>query len=224
MQLTKFVHSCVLVETDQSTALFDPGIMSEQALDNTIITKLDDIFITHSHTDHNSLSAISKLVSQFPDVRITASAPVVSQLAEANLLASSITPEEAEIFESRHQAGGKLFTTPEQIGIHYLNVFTHPGDSHSFKETKSILALPVTAPWGSTVNAVKLGLKLQPRYILPIHDWHWQDAARLNTYDQLEAIFAEAGITFLKPETGVPIDIPPSRKQGAKLKKAKIYN
>lgn len=208
MKITKFVHSCVLVETAESAALFDPGIMSEQALQDALIQKLDDIFISHEHSDHYSPAAVKNLVSQFPDVRITAPRAVADLLAKENLPISTIAPETAVLFASPHEDGTPIFTAPQQIGVHYQDFYTHPGDSHSFNETKAILALPVTAPWGSTVAAVRLGLKLQPRYILPIHDWHWQDQARQNTYDQLERIFGQAGITFLKPETGIAIELP----------------
>lgn len=96
---------------------------------------------------------------------------------------------------------------PNQIGFHYLNILSDPGDSHSFSETKSILALPITAPWGSSLSAVNLALKLRPRYIIPIHDWQWRDEVRESLYIRFEQIFNDAGITFYKPETGIPLEI-----------------
>jgi L-ascorbate metabolism protein UlaG (beta-lactamase superfamily) len=88
--------------------------------------------------------------------------------------------------------------------VHYLNVLTDPGDSHTFQQTKEILALPITAPWGAMVRAVNVALELQPKYIIPIHDWHWSDDARAQAYDMLEPLFEGQGITFIKPVTGEP--------------------
>jgi L-ascorbate metabolism protein UlaG (beta-lactamase superfamily) len=98
-----------------------------------------------------------------------------------------------------------MFEAPEQRAVHYLDRLTHPGDSHSFAETKAILALPVQAPWGSTRNAVKLALQLKPKYIVPIHDWHWNDAAREQIYGRFERLLTPEGITFLKLKNSEPI-------------------
>ncbi|HEX7368172.1 MAG TPA: hypothetical protein VF261_00765, partial [Candidatus Saccharimonadales bacterium] len=61
--------------------------------------------------------------------------------------------------------------------------------------------------WGSTVKAVEVALALKPQHIVPIHDWHWNDAARESAYDSLERLFAQQGITFHKMTTGEPITI-----------------
>jgi len=207
MKITKFVHSCLLVETPDHVALFDPGMMSESAFTIENLARLDDIFITHKHADHLSTPFIKKLVTKFPDVRITSSPEVVTQLAAENITASTTPPSGAVLFDSPHESVEPLFPTPEEIGIHYLDVLSDPGDSHHFTEAKAILALPVTAPWGSAIAAVKLGLQLHPRYILPIHDWHWRDEVREMMYNDFEKIFKDVGIQFFKLETGKPVEI-----------------
>lgn len=208
MKITKFVHSCLLVEMPEPvnrTALFDPGSMSESALDVDALEYLDDIFITHQHNDHISLPLIKKLVAKFPDVRITAPSEVVEQLQAENITASSQPPEGVKFFDSPHESVAPIFPDCQEIGVHYLETLSHPGDSHSFHETMPVLALPVTAPWGATIKAVNLALELKPKYIVPIHDWHWRDEAREQMYDGLEQLFGKQGITFLKMETGQPV-------------------
>ncbi len=208
MKITKFVHSCLLVEMPapvNRTALFDPGVMSEQALDVDSLEYLDDIIITHQHPDHLSLPLIQKLISKFPAASITAPADAVAILKEQAITASSEPSDGIVFFDAPHEKTYPMFPSPDEIGVHYLDTLSDPGDSHTFSETKAILALPVQAPWGSTVNAVNLALKLKPKYVVPIHDWHWSDAARTSMYDRLEEIFKEQGITFLKMETGVPV-------------------
>jgi L-ascorbate metabolism protein UlaG (beta-lactamase superfamily) len=210
MKITKFVHSCLLVEMPEPvnrTALFDPGSMSEEALDVDNLMYLDDIIITHEHGDHFSLPLVQKLVAKFPQVRITATEPVVQQLSAAGIKASSQESDGIKFFESPHESVEPMFPRPEEIGVHYLDLLSDPGDSHSFRETKQILALPVTAPWGATTKAVNLALELKPKYVLPIHDWHYRDEARTSTYDRLETVFAEHDITFCKLETGTPVVI-----------------
>lgn len=208
MKITKFVHSCLLVEMPppvNRTALFDPGTMSEAALDVEKLEFLDDIIYTHNHNDHFNLGLLKRLLAAFPNVRITATPELVEQLSAENIQATSKPSEGIVFFESPHESVAPLFSQPQQIGVHYLDIFTDPGDSHSFHETKPVLALPIQAPWGSSIRAINLALELKPKYIVPIHDWHWSDAARLSQYDRYEEVFAERGITFLKPETGKPI-------------------
>jgi L-ascorbate metabolism protein UlaG (beta-lactamase superfamily) len=204
MKITKLVHSCLLVEQPDRTALFDPGTMSEDAVNVDSLAFLDDIIITHSHQDHFSIDLIKALVKKFPAVRITAPSDVVKQLTDAGITASDQPSEGIVFFEAPHEIVDPMFPTPPEFGIHYLDRLTHPGDSHSFTETKKILALPVTAPWGTTVKAVDLGLTLKPKYIIPIHDWHWQAAAQEQTYNRLEQLFKEANITFIKAKNGEP--------------------
>lgn len=212
MKITKFVHACLLVEMPEPvnrTVLFDPGVFSEEALRAHNFEFLDDIVITHAHQDHMQIPLIQWLVGKFPSVRILAPSEAVVQLTDAGLNASTTPSEGFVLFDSPHEIIRPFFDSepPEEIGVHYLDALSHPGDSHSFKETKAILALPVQAPWGSPNNAVKLGLELKPKHILPIHDWHWSDQARAASYGSMEGVFAEAGITFHMLETGVPVVI-----------------
>ncbi|HVU59962.1 MAG TPA: MBL fold metallo-hydrolase [Candidatus Saccharimonadales bacterium] len=211
MKITKYVHSCLLVEEageHPRAALFDPGEYSPVPVDS--LQRLDDIFITHQHPDHMDVALVARLQAKFPDVRIVAPADAIVLLTQGGVKGVTATPPEgAQLFEAPHADIRPFAETPppQEIGIHYRNKVTHPGDSHDFHETMAMLALPVQAPWGSTVNAVRLALELKPKYVVPIHDWHWRDEARTGTYERLARRFAEAGITFLKLENGVPIVI-----------------
>ena len=208
MKITKLIHSCLLVEMPDPvnrTALFDPGIMSEAAVQVDTLQYLDDIIITHNHADHMSVPLIKKLKDKFPEVRITATAEAARDLLEEGIEALTEETPGIVFFKSPHEDVSPLAEQPEQNGINYLNLLTHPGDSHSFGSTLPVLALPVTAPWGSTIRAVNLAISLGPKYIIPIHDWHWSEEARKQTYDRLSKFFKNNGIEFLQPETGVPI-------------------
>lgn len=211
MKITKFVHSCLLIEMPapvNRTVLFDPGIMSEEALQVNRLTYLDDICITHDHSDHVSISLLQRLIDKFPEANLTAPASVLEVLRANGITKGEEKPPAGiTLFNSPHEQGEPLFSTPPQFGYHFLDVLSHPGDSHSFHETKRVLALPVTAPWGTTVRAVNIALNLHPEYVVPIHDWHWSEDARHGMYESLERIFGGAGIRFLKMETAQPVVI-----------------
>lgn len=210
MKITKFGHACVLVEiqdgTTTRTALFDPGLWSNVPLAD--ISNLDDIFISHGHPDHIDMDVLKALVVKFPNVRITAPTEVVTLLhANGFPQAADVPPEGAAFFVSPHEGHAPFMTPPQEIGIHFMGAYSHPGDSHSFTETMPVLGLPVQAPWGSMMGAVDVALKLKPKYVIPLHDWHWRDEAKTWSYDRLEQLFGEQGITFLKPVDGQPLDV-----------------
>jgi L-ascorbate metabolism protein UlaG (beta-lactamase superfamily) len=210
MQITKLGHSCLLVETSEAgvgrTALFDPGVFSKVTLSS--IKSLDDIFITHMHTDHMDVAVVQKLVKKFPKVRVLAPPEAVEKLQQSGVVqATSEPPGGVQLFLSPHEDLSPFGTPPQEHGIHYLGKLSHPGDSHHFTETMPVLALPVTAPWGSMLRAAAVGQALKPRYIVPIHDWHWRTEAREQAYETLEQFFGTQGITFVKPVDGQPFTL-----------------
>lgn len=210
MKITKLEHSCLLVEMPapvNRTVLFDPGAMSEPYINVDSLEFLDDIVITHSHGDHFHVPLLKKLVAKFPDVRITAPQEIVDTLAGEGIKASATPPDGMVLFDSPHESVEPMFPTPQEIGVHYLDKLSHPGDSHSFRETKEILALPMNGPWASMVKAVNLALELQPKYIIPIHDWHLRDEAEQSIYDSLVKLFEGKGITFYNLKNGEPVVI-----------------
>ena len=184
------------------TVLFDPGAMSTVDVDS--LQFLDDIVITHEHGDHIDMDTIKKLAGKFPEVRILTTNAIVEQLKEQGITATTEPPEGMQLFTSPHENVEPLFPTPEQIGVHYLDKLSHPGDGLSFSETKEILALPVQAPWqkGTPVDAFQKAVELKPKYVIPIHDWHWRDEARESIYAGLEKALAKEGITFIKAKNG----------------------
>ena len=210
MKITKLVHSCLLVEDADATgrvALFDPGVMSTVDVDS--LTRLDDIFITHGHGDHMDVDLIARLFQKFPDVRITTTPENVAVLERQGITTSTALPVGVSLFDSPHEVIRPLIDsdTPQEIGVHYLGLLSHPGDSHSFSETKAVLALPVQAPWGSAVDATALAIKLRPQYVIPIHDWHWSEAARAGIYQFMEKALAKEGIRFISSVNGEPFEL-----------------
>lgn len=81
MKITKLGHSCLLIEMpapDNRTVLFDPGIMSRVNVNS--LKYLDDIVITHHHSDHLDPVLIKQLVEKFPAVKLLAPADAVTLL------------------------------------------------------------------------------------------------------------------------------------------------
>jgi L-ascorbate metabolism protein UlaG (beta-lactamase superfamily) len=210
MKITKYVHSCLVLEDTDYVAVIDPGEFSWQSglFSVDSLPRLDDIIITHEHSDHMYMPFIDVLRDTFPGARMTGPVAVAGQLAN-NGIEGVLTKshDDIELLVTEHESLKPLGERPEHTGVHVRGILTHPGDSHHFTETRDILALPVQAPWGSMMNAAALGLSLHPKYIVPIHDWHWNETARQGAYERLAQFYAEHGVTFIKPQDGVAFEI-----------------
>ncbi len=209
MKVTKFVHSCLLVETEARVGLLDPGDFSFHSglFEIDKLQRLDDIIITHEHPDHMFIPFIKALVHKFPDVVITTTPSAADLLTADGITAGATSTDAVQLFGAHHESMVPLGQPPANTGVHYLQQISHPGDSHHFTETMEVLALPITAPWGTLARAAELGAELRPQTIIPIHDWHLNDQARAGFYDRLEVYFQEHGIRFVKPVNGQPFEV-----------------
>jgi L-ascorbate metabolism protein UlaG (beta-lactamase superfamily) len=192
------------VECDEGTFLIDPGVYSwDSGIWSTISRPaITGILVTHEHADHLHTPFLQALVDTYPNATVHTNQSTASLLtAQGFDNVAAEPPEGATYFTAPHEEI-LLSARPENNGVHIANTLTHPGDSHSFTETKRVLALPLTAPWGSVVDAIRLATALKPEVIIPIHDWHWREAALLPFYDRLEAHFGEQGIRFIKAING----------------------
>lgn len=210
MRLTKYVHSCLLVETPEATVLFDPGKFSwdSQLLDIGGLSKLDYIVITHEHNDHYELEFVKALTQKFPSLSIITNPELASKISNLGISSSLNTDNKDgfEIFKAPHEPLPLDIPVVSNIGVHFDRL-THPGDSLGFSETREILALPLTAPWGSVAQALKAAVRLKPKIIMPVHDWHWHELARQQMYAMSQSLLEPRGIKFIAPENGKPIEL-----------------
>ena len=212
MKLTKFLQSCVLVEDSNEVALFDPDSFTWGAkifpLDT--LNKLDYILITHHHGDHFNLDFVKALITKFPNTKIFTSQDVAQQLSEAGL--KNVLTESSgriTITKAEHESMEPIFDHPigDNVAIDFNNKITHPGDSYHIEKTCDILCLPVDAPWGSNVLALRLAEKLKPKMMLPIHDVMLTEDWKKQLYDWCEGLCQKHGIKFLRPQTGMAIEV-----------------
>lgn len=210
MKLTKFVHSCVLVEHNGQAILLDPGVFSWQSglVDVTKLPQLNKIIVTHKHNDHLHEDFVRALVSQFPEVQWIAppdAHALLKTFGTRNV--SSQGDEDVIVKVGTHTSIAPLGETPQNLTVHLWNKVTDPGDSHAFEKSNAVLLLPADAPWGSTVGAVNAALAQNPRFVLPIHDYMWHETWRKNWYEIMQDAFAKADITLLVPVNGEPIEV-----------------
>jgi len=47
----------------------------------------------------------------------------------------------------------------------------------------------------------------RPEFVVPLHDWHWNQSARDGFYARLPEVMAQFNVKFVPLETGVSKDI-----------------
>lgn len=208
MKITKYVHSCLLIEEQEKTILIDPGNYTYEAkiFPLQTLSKLDYILITHEHPDHCSLPLIKEILNKFTDTIVITNSSTVDKLQKEDIEATIETPEFITTEQIPHE---DVVTSvpPENTQFTLFDTFTDPGDSYHINNTAPIFALPIQAPWGSFASALKLAEALSPKYIIPIHDWHWKDEVRKVMYNRAADYLKQTDIEFRSLETGETIEL-----------------
>lgn len=206
MLLTKYQHSCILLEDQGKTILIDPGNYSTELLQPESLSALDYLLITHEHMDHMDIPTIKTLAAKFPKLKIITNNSVKNILEKEGIAASVQSDEIVQIEPVPHE---KIWMgqPAENIEVTVFDKLSHPGDSLSFDKTAEILCLPISGPWCNTTQAVELGEKVKPKIIIPIHDFHWKDDVRIGMYQRLHDYFEQRGIDFKVLENGKTIEV-----------------
>jgi L-ascorbate metabolism protein UlaG (beta-lactamase superfamily) len=178
MDVTRLGHAALLVETDETRILIDPGTLSR---DWHGLTGLDAILFTHQHADHFDQANLGLVLEANPEVPIIAEPAVAEKLAEFDATPGAVGEsirigafdieivggEHALIHEKVPRIGNIGFVVAQTDGPRLF----HPGDSYATTPSEvDLLALPVTAPWSRVAEMVDFLNAVGPGQAIPIHD------------------------------------------------------
>lgn len=193
MELTHFGHSCLHVELDGTTLLFDPGTFSHGFEG---ITGLSAILITHQHPDHADPQRLPALVEANPGAALYADPQTAAQLG-GDWRAVGVGDEFTVGPLRVRGAGGRHAVIHPEIpvidNISYLigdaghpARLMHPGDALFVPgEPVEVLATPAAAPWMKISEAVDYLRAVAPRHAVPIHQGIIAEDARGIFYGRL---------------------------------------
>lgn len=178
MEITRYGHAAILVETDGIRILVDPGVFS--LADVFELTDLDAIIVTHQHADHLDPKRFPRLAEANPSAR---------------LLCDPQTAHQSEHAWSAHNAGDETRFGPVSVlgvgGLHAVitddlepvanvgvvihgpdNVrLFHPGDSYDYIPSDiDVLALPLSAPWAKIAETAEFVRQVGAAETFYIHD------------------------------------------------------
>jgi L-ascorbate metabolism protein UlaG (beta-lactamase superfamily) len=211
VRLTKFGHSCLLVEEAAARVLLDPGSFSEgfEELDG-----LTAVCVTHQHIDHLDRDRVRALLDANPGVRVVAdegSAPALDEAGAAVEVVhdgdeltlgglgvrvagrehAAVHPDVPRVPNVGYLVGGRLF---------------HPGDALTVPgEPVEVLAVPAGAPWLKLAEAVDYLRRVGPRVAVPVHEKVLSAAGIAIHYRQLEELGRRTVLRVL--DDGRPLEL-----------------
>jgi L-ascorbate metabolism protein UlaG (beta-lactamase superfamily) len=208
LTLSKFRHSCLLIEIGDARILLDPGVFSSGF---ETLTDLSGVLITHQHFDHLDVDRLGDLLEHNPQAELIADKASAAQLAEKGLNAKVVMGGQAlsvggvpiAVYGSEHAQIAPGIPVPPNVGYAIDGRFAYAGDAYMTPpEPVQVLAIPTCAPWLRAADTVGFLQKAKPEAVVPVHE------ALLATTDVYYGIYRsfseQQGTAFHVIDDGVP--------------------
>ncbi len=175
MRVTKYEHSCLLVEDGDVRILTDPGELTHGFVN---LTGLSAILVTHQHFDHIDLERIAPLLERNPKAALYADEATAALLAERDIPAQAARQGdrldvgvEVAVYGREHAVIHPEIPVVPNVGYLVGGRFFHPGDSFTVPDMPvEVLGLPTAAPWLKASEAIDYLRAVAPRIAIPIHE------------------------------------------------------
>jgi L-ascorbate metabolism protein UlaG (beta-lactamase superfamily) len=211
MRLTKFGHSCLLVEEGQARLLLDPGTFSGGFEE---LRELTAVLFTHQHNDHLDLERLRGLLDRNPGVRVVSDEGSADALAEAGAAVEVVhADDELEVGGVGVQVAGRDHAVlhpdvPVVPNVGYLvgGRLFHPGDAFTPPgQPIELLAVPAAGPFLKLAESIDYLREVRPRVAVPIHERVLSDIGVSLHYGRLEELGARDGTTLRVLDDGKPV-------------------
>ncbi|HZD67733.1 MAG TPA: MBL fold metallo-hydrolase [Actinomycetes bacterium] len=199
MRLTKFGHSCLLVEEGRARILVDPGMLSGgfEGLEG-----LTAVLFTHQHADHLDAERLRGLLDRNPGIRVVSDEGSAGPLGGAGAEAEVVHDgDELEIGGVGVRVAGRDHAVihpdiPLVPNVGYLvgGRLFHPGDAFTLPgQPVEVLAVPAGAPWLKVSEPIEYLREVRPEVAVPVHEKVLSTIGISLHYRQLEQLGARDG-------------------------------
>jgi L-ascorbate metabolism protein UlaG (beta-lactamase superfamily) len=200
VKITRFGHSCVLVEDGNGRVLLDPGVFSSGFED---LRGLTGVLITHQHPDHLDPERVTRLLEANPEAQLVTDEG--SQLDVPQTVVHAGDALDLGLSVSVHGSEHAVIHAdiPRVPNVGYLvgGRFFTPGDALNVPEADvEVLGLPTDAPWLKLSESVELLRAIKPKRAFPVHDGVLAPAAAGIWYGHFERLAPEGTRFSQQPE------------------------
>jgi L-ascorbate metabolism protein UlaG (beta-lactamase superfamily) len=213
MRLTKFGHSCLLVEEGPAKVLLDPGTLSagfEQ------LQGLAAVLFTHQHGDHLDPERLRGLLDGNPGVRVVSDEGSVDALAGTGADVQVVHAGEeldvggigVAVLGRDHAVIHPDIPVVPNVGYLVGGRLFHPGDAFTLPgRPVEVLAVPAAAPWLKLSEAIDYLRAVRPRVAVPVHERVLSPVGTSLHYRQLEQLGARDDTTLRVLDDGQPLTL-----------------
>lgn len=175
MKITKYEHSCLVIEDNGKVLVLDPGSF-DTSFDGDI--KCDVLVVTHEHSDHFSPDKVNNLLKQNPDLSILTTQHISENVSSENITVTK-AGDEVELggftlrtFGAKHAFIHELAPPIcDNFGVMINNRLYYPGDSFDKPDSEvEVLAVPTSGPWIKIGEAMQLLIDTKPSKAFPTHN------------------------------------------------------
>lgn len=208
MQITKYFHSCVLLDDGQTKLLFDPGLYGGIPVG----LKVGGVVITHVHQDHLDLEQLKPLL--YDNLPIITNSEVKEVLDKEGIdcqvveQGSSITVGTffLEAFGNEHAIMHPELPKFQNTGYLVNGKIFHPGDAlYVPPQTPEVLLLPVAAPWSKIEETLDYIESVKAKVNFPIHDGFLTLGGAFYRFAKMWC--EKYDLKFIEPELGTTYEI-----------------
>jgi hypothetical protein len=176
MQITKLIHSTLLIEVKGKQILLDPGDYSIEHVKE--LKNIDLILITHTHPDHFHVDSVKALIANNPEVEIMGNSEVQKALADVHAVQICEGRQRVEwqgiaieAFDNPHAEVWRNIPLPQNTGYMIDDYFYTPADGWEvIDKPVAVLAFMITGPLTRLKEAMDFAVAQKPAKAFGVHD------------------------------------------------------
>lgn len=216
MKLTKFEHSCMVLEKEGKSLVIDPG-----GLNGALVPPINcvAVVVTHEHFDHLNQDKLKEIFAVNPEAKLYVNEGIAAKLEdELSGRATVVNSGQLEAVEgfslqfvgALHEAIRPEVPRPVNVGVIVDELFFHPGDEYSVPEQPFVwLGLAINAPWAKVSETNDFVKAAKSKHVIPIHDGLLNEAG-IGTYENhITAACEMVGSEYHTVSVGESIELNP---------------
>lgn len=211
MKLTKFDHSCVVIEKDGRRVVCDP-VEFETPL--PVLDNVAAIIITHKHGDHLQPERIGAILDHNPEAEILTVADAAEEFDRATVVQHGEILDlggfHLEFFGQDHGEIVPGEVPCENLGVVIDDRIVNPGDSFDMlggMAQPEILLVPSAAPWCKMSESMAYIEEVKAKNVIPVHNALLSNFGNSVYNNWLRQACLKAGSEFAPLASGESIDL-----------------
>ena len=174
MKLTKFEHSCLILEVADERLIIDPGTFTMPLGEFGDVVA---VVVTHEHGDHWTPDQLERILDRNPGAVIYAPAGVAAAAGELPVTVVKdgdvieAGPFTLKFFGEKHAVIHSSIPVIDNVGVLVNDELYYAGDSFVVPPVAvKTLAVPAGAPWMKISEAMDYVVEIAPKRAFPVHE------------------------------------------------------